>query len=57
MLNKTERFQMRCDLEFFAKVDAWRLRQPGEKKPARAEAIRQLVDLGLAYDSLRSARA
>lgn len=42
---KSERFELRLDEAFLAKVDAWRFSQPSE--PSRAEAIRALVEAGL----------
>jgi hypothetical protein len=39
-------FQMRISDEFLASLDRWSRSQPD--KPSRAEAIRQLVALGLA---------
>ena len=43
---KTERFEMRLDREMLEGVDSWRSVQPDI--PSRAEAVRQLVDMGLA---------
>ena len=43
---KTERFEMRLDREILANVDAWRANQ--SDLPSRAEAVRRLVDAGLA---------
>lgn len=48
MVGKTERFEMRLDEETLEKIDVWRGRQPG--LPSRAEAIRRLVDSGLAME-------
>ena len=42
---QTERLEMRVSKDFLAMVDEWRRRQPDI--PARAEAIRRLVELGL----------
>ncbi len=42
---KTQRFEMRIPPEFFKAIDDWRRRQPDI--PSRAEAIRQLVEIGL----------
>lgn len=42
---KTERFEMRLDINAIERIDAWRKKQ--YTLPSRAEAIRQLVDLGL----------
>jgi aspartyl/asparaginyl beta-hydroxylase (cupin superfamily) len=39
-------FQMRASKQFLKSVDKWRARQPD--KPSRAEAIRRLVERGLA---------
>jgi len=46
MDEKTERFEMRVPTSFLAAIDQWRRKQPD--LPARAEAIRRLVELGLA---------
>ena len=40
-----ERFEMRVSKEFLAAIDEWRRHQPDS--PSRAEAMRQLVELGL----------
>ena len=45
MALKTERFEMRIELEMLAKIDAWRRRQ--KDLPSRAEAVRRLIDQGL----------
>lgn len=42
---KTERFEMRLDSEMLEALDAWRAQQAD--LPARAEAIRRLVEKGL----------
>lgn len=42
---KTERFEMRLDRETLDRVDAWRSEQ--QDLPSRAEAVRQLVGVGL----------
>lgn len=42
----SERFEMRVDDEIMARVDKWRSGQ--EDVPSRAEAMRRLVELGLA---------
>lgn len=42
---KTRTFQMRVDDAWLATVDEWRRKQPD--LPARAEAIRRLVDQSL----------
>ena len=39
-------FQMRATETFLAKIDDWRIQQ--RPIPSRAEAVRQLVDIGLA---------
>lgn len=43
---KTERFEMRIELEMLERIDAWRRRQ--DDLPARAEAIRRLIEQSLA---------
>lgn len=43
MSPKTERFEMRLDEEVIAAVDRWRTQRGG----SRAEAVRQLIDIGL----------
>ena len=45
MAPKTERFEMRLDVEMLDQIDEWRRKQ-GDI-PSRAEAIRRLVELGL----------
>jgi hypothetical protein len=45
MATKTERLELRVDVEFLAKVDEWRRNQPDI--PPRAAAIRRLVEKGL----------
>ncbi len=42
----TERFEMRYPPELLVRIDEWRRIQPD--LPPRAEAIRRLVELGLA---------
>lgn len=49
MQAKTERFEMRFDQGTLDEVDAWRARQ--EDLPSRAEAVRRLVEEGLAVGS------
>lgn len=49
MTPKTERFEMRLDEETLVNVDRWRAQQ-GDV-PSRAEAMRRLVELGLAKTS------
>lgn len=53
MINKTERFELRLDPEILGRIDHWRELQ-GDR-PSRAEAVRQLVDLGLGRGSLKLA--
>jgi len=43
---KSERLEMRVSSDFLQKIDAWRREQPD--LPPRAEAIRRLVEMGLA---------
>lgn len=45
MAPKTERFEMRLEEELLDQVDRWRAKQPDV--PARAEAMRRLVERGL----------
>ncbi|MCW2242319.1 hypothetical protein [Azospirillum canadense] len=43
-----ERFEMRCDEAFAARIDEWRAaRRP---IPNRSAAVRHLVEMGLCYD-------
>ncbi|MFT9447443.1 YfbU family protein [Gluconobacter japonicus] len=49
---KSERFELRLDEAFLARVDAWRFSQPSE--PSRAEAVRSLVEMGLQSQSTDS---
>jgi hypothetical protein len=46
---KTERFEMRLELEMIDRIDNWRRQQ--SDLPTRAEAIRRLVELSLAGTS------
>src|SRR6266496_2070088 len=46
---KTERFEMRLDEDILTRIDQWRSQQ-GDM-PARAEAMRRLVETGLARSS------
>jgi uncharacterized protein YfbU (UPF0304 family) len=46
MVTKTERFEMRLDEEIISRVDSWRAQQTDV--PSRAEAMRRLVETGLA---------
>ena len=41
-----ERYELRLPADFFKPIDDWRRKQ--EDLPSRAEAIRRLVELGLA---------
>lgn len=43
---KTERFEMRMEVDMIAQLDEWRRQQPD--LPSRAEAIRRLVRQSLA---------
>ena len=43
---KTERFEMRLELKMIERIDAWRRFQ--SDLPTRAEAIRRLIEQGLA---------
>jgi hypothetical protein len=52
MAKKTERFELRFDLESLASIDEWRRLQPD--LPSRAEAIRRLVDSALRRSSARA---
>jgi len=45
----TERFEMRIDSELLARLDNWRNEE--EDTPSRAEAIRRLIEAGLAHDN------
>jgi uncharacterized protein YfbU (UPF0304 family) len=49
MVLKTERFELRLDEILLERVDQWRAQQGG--LPSRAEAMRQLVETGLAQES------
>jgi len=51
MTNDT-RFEMRASADWLKAVDEWRRHQPDI--PARAEAIRRLVELGLKFKKERS---
>ncbi|HEY0130128.1 MAG TPA: YfbU family protein [Allosphingosinicella sp.] len=44
--SKSERFEMRLDARLIERLDRWRGEQ--EDKPSRAEAVRRLVEAGLA---------
>lgn len=54
MQSKTERFEMRLDQAILDNVDAWRARQADV--PSRAEAVRRLIEDGLATTSGRPVR-
>lgn len=43
---KDERFEMRVSEDFLRQIDDWRRQQPD--LPSRAEAIRRLIEAGLA---------
>lgn len=49
MVAMGERFEMRVDEETLSRVDRWRAEQ--DDGPSRAEAMRRLVDVGLAQSS------
>jgi uncharacterized protein YfbU (UPF0304 family) len=49
MALKTERFELRLDEETLERVDRWRSKQAD--LPARSEAMRRLIDVGLSRDS------
>ena len=51
MQQKTERFEMRLDLDTVRRLDHWRADQPD--LPSRAAAIRRLVESGLSMDKQR----
>ena len=51
MQQKTERFEMRLDLDTLRRLDDWRADQPD--LPSRAAAIRRLVESGLSVDEQR----
>lgn len=51
---KTERFEMRLDLDMLERVDSWRSKQ--SDIPSRAEAVRQLIDSGLAASRPQESR-
>ncbi len=44
----TERFEMRIDSELLDRLDSWRTAE--DDTPSRAEAIRRLIEAGLAHD-------
>lgn len=46
---KSERFELRLDEDILARIDGWRSKQ--EDIPTRAEAMRRLMDTGLARSS------
>lgn len=45
----TERFEMRIETELLERLDNWR--EGEEDKPSRAEAVRRLMEAGLAHDT------
>lgn len=45
----TERFEMRIDSELLARLDNWRNEE--DDLPSRAEAVRRLLEAGLAHDN------
>lgn len=45
----TERFEMRIDSELLDRLDSWR--DAEEDTPSRAEAVRRLIEAGLAHDT------
>lgn len=45
----TERFEMRIDSELLARLDYWRGQE--DDLPSRAEAVRRLIEAGLAHDN------
>ncbi len=45
----SERFEMRIDSELIERLDNWRLGEEGG--PSRAEAVRRLMEAGLAHDN------
>jgi uncharacterized protein YfbU (UPF0304 family) len=46
----SERFEMRIDSELLDRLDQWRKAEDDE--PSRAEAVRRLLDSGLAHDNM-----
>lgn len=54
MAPKNERFEMRLDEDILIRVDTWRSNQ--DDVPSRAEAMRRLVEIGLAKTSGDSVR-
>ena len=54
MSPKLERFELRLDQEQLARIDEWTAEQ--HDRPPRAEAVRRLLDLGLAAGSKRAVR-
>lgn len=49
MTPKSERFELRIETELLDRLDAWRSSE--DDKPSRAEAIRRLMEAGLAHDN------
>lgn len=54
MASKPERFELRIDVDQLTRIDEWAADQPD--RPARAEAVRRLIDLGMAAGSKRAVR-
>lgn len=54
MSTRSERFELRIDEDQLRRVDAWAAEQP--EHLTRAEAVRRLIDLGLAAGSQRAVR-
>jgi uncharacterized protein len=54
MAPKTERFELRLDEDILARIDKWRGDQ--DDLPSRAEAMRRLVEAGLARNSTDTIR-
>jgi hypothetical protein len=46
MAKKSERFEMRFEVDMIDRIDDWRRQQPD--LPSRAGAIRRLIEVGLA---------
>lgn len=53
-LDPSRTFQMRVRKSFMDKIDAWRREQPD--LPVQAEAIRRLVEKGIASDKAEKKR-
>ena len=54
MTLKPERFELRIDVDQLARIDEWAANQPD--RLVRAEAVRRLIDLGMAAGSKRAVR-